>query len=146
MTQRAEERGLFRLFYINRRGTMSIQEALDTLDEKKPNTMSPRLKMKALTVIEQLVHDEIVMRHEHTPEQEAKPVYTEDSDPQTELVIPDPYSEIYVDWLMCEVDRQNQEDARYNVDRALFDNSWGTMSDWYTRNHIPTQAAREFRA
>ena len=50
---------------------MTIQEAIDNMDEMKPNAMSPRLKMKNLTTIEQLIHSEVVMRHVHTPEQEA---------------------------------------------------------------------------
>lgn len=124
---------------------MTIQEAIRTLDEMKPNAMSPWLKIKNLTTVEQLIHSEVVMRHVHTPEQEERPVYTEETDPLTELIIPDPYSDVYVKWLMCEADRQNQEDGRYNVDRAHFENAWDTMADWYTRTHRPIQFVREFR-
>ena len=123
---------------------MTIQEALDTADEMKANMMKPRLKLKYLTEIEQLIHGEIVMKHEHTAEQETKPVYTEDTDPQTELIIPEPYSDVYPKYLLTQIDWQNQEDARYNVDRAHFENAYDTMSDWYTRNHMPLQAVREF--
>ena len=123
---------------------MTIQEALDTADEMKANMMKPRLKLKYLTEIEQLIHGEIVMKHEHTVEQETKPVYTEDTDPQTELIIPEPYSDVYPKYLLTQIDWQNQEDARYNVDRAHFENAYDTMSDWYTRNHMPLQAVREF--
>lgn len=124
---------------------MTIQEALDQLDEMKPNMMSRRLKMKYLTEIEQLIFDEIVMKHEHDPELVEKPVYTEDSEPGTELIIQDPYSMVYVYWLMTKVDIQNQEDARYNIDRMHFENAYNTMSDWYTREHMPISRVREFR-
>ena len=124
---------------------MTIQEAIDTLDEMKPNAMSMLLKMKYLTEIEQLIHGEIIMRHVHTPEQETAPVYTEITDENTELIIPDPYSMLYVYWLMSKIDIQNQEDGRYNVDRAHFENAWETMSDWYTRTNMPIQQVREFR-
>ena len=124
---------------------MTIQEALDQLDEMKPNMMSRRLKVKYLTEIEQLIHGEIVMNHEHAEEEEEKPVYTEDSDPGTVLIIPDPYSSVYLYWLMTKVDIQNQEDARYNIDRQHFENAYDTMSDWYTREHMPKQMTREFR-
>ena len=124
---------------------MTIQEALDTTDELKPNMMSPRLKMKFLTEIEQLIHDEIVMKHEHAEELDPKPEYTEDTDPLTVLIVPDPYSMLYVYWLMSKIDMQNQEDLRYNIDRASFENAYETMSDWWTRNHMPKQMTREFR-
>lgn len=124
---------------------MTIQEALDTTDELKPNMMSPRLKMKFLTEIEQLIHDEIVMKHEHAEELDPKPEYTEDTDQLTVLIVPDPYSMLYVYWLMSKIDMQNQEDLRYNIDRASFENAYETMSDWWTRNHMPKQMTREFR-
>ena len=101
--------------------------------------------IKYLTEIEQLIHDEIVMTHVHTQEQETKPVYTEETDPETVLIVPDPYSMVYVYWLMTKIDMQNQEDGRYNVDRALFENHYDTMSDWWTRNHMPLQRVREFK-
>lgn len=124
---------------------MTIQEALDTTDELKPNMMSPRLKMKFLTEIEQLIHGEIVLQHVHTEAQHERPVYTEDTDPQTELLVPDPYSDVYTKYLLTQIDRQNQEDGRYNVDRAQFENAYETMSDWWTRTHMPLQRVREFR-
>lgn len=123
---------------------MTIQEALDQLDEMKPNMMSRKLKVKYLTEIEQLIYDEIVLKHVQAEETE-KPVYTEDSDPGTVLIIPDPYSSVYLYWLMTKVDIQNQEDARYNIDRQHFETAYDTMSDWYTREHMPKQMTREFR-
>ena len=124
---------------------MTLQEALDIVDEMKPNMMRRDLKIKYITEIEQLIHDEILMVHEHTPEEEEMPVYTEETDPGTELVVPDPYSMVYVYWLMTKIDIQNQEDARYNIDRAHFENQYNAMSDWWTRNKMPIQKTREFR-
>ena len=124
---------------------MTLQEALDIADAMKPNMMDRQLKVKYLTEIEQLIWAEILMRHAHTPEQEVKPVYTEETDPGTVLIVPDPYSMVYVYWLMSKIDIQNQEDARYNIDRAHFENEYDTMSDWWTRTFMPIQYTREFR-
>lgn len=124
---------------------MTIQEALDQLDEMKPNMMSRKLKIKYLNEIEQLIHAEILLRHEHDEEQEAMPVFSEDSDPGTVLIVPDPYSSVYVYWLMTKVDIQNQEDARYNIDRQHFEAAYDTMSDWWTRTKMPITKVREFR-
>ena len=112
---------------------MTIQEALDQIDEMKPNMMSRKLKVKYLTEIEQLIHDEIVMTHEHAEELDPKPVYTEETDPGTVLLVPDPYGMVYTYWLMSKIDMQNQEDARYTIDRTFFENAYQTVSDWWTR-------------
>ncbi len=124
---------------------MTLQEALDIIDEMKPNMMKRDLKIKYITEIEQLIHDEILMNHEHTPEEETCPVYTEETLPGTVLIVPDPYSMVYVYWVMTKIDMQNQEDARYNVDRSHFENEYDAMSDWWTRNKMPIQKTREFR-
>lgn len=123
---------------------MTIRECLDIVDEMKPNMMSPRLKYKYLTEIEQLIHEEIVLKHAHTPAQETRPQYTEETDGETVLIVPDPYSMVYVYWLMSKIDIQNQEDGRYNIDRAHFENAYETMSDYWTRTFMPVQRTREF--
>lgn len=124
---------------------MTVQEALDITDEMKPNMMDRNLKLKYLTEIEQLIHDEIVMTHVHSWAEARKPVYNDETEPGTRLIVPDPYSMVYVHWLMTKIDIQNQEDQRYNNDRALFENAYNPMSDWWTRHRMPLQKTREFR-
>lgn len=123
---------------------MTIQECLDIVDEMKPNMMSRKLKIKYLTEIEGLIWSEIVMKHEYDLNAIQRPQYTEDTDPGTVLIVPEPYQMVYVYWLMSKIDMQNQEDDRYNVDRAHFENAYNTMSDWWTREHMPVQRHREF--
>jgi hypothetical protein len=123
---------------------MTIQECLDIVDEMKPNMMSRKLKIKYLTEIEGLIWSEIVMKHEYDLNAIQRPQYTEDADPGTVLIVPEPYQMVYVYWLMSKIDMQNQEDDRYNVDRAHFENAYNTMSDWWTREHMPVQRHREF--
>ena len=74
-----------------------------------------------------------------------EPKYTGDSDPGTELLIPDPYSMVYVYWLMKQIDLMNQEMDMYNNDNALFEQAYNTMHDWYNRTRIPVQRHREIR-
>ena len=123
---------------------MNIQQALDMTDNMLPNMMPRSVKIAFLSEIEQLVHNEIVLKHVHTPEQEVMPVYTEETDPGTELVIPDPYSNLYYYYIMAKIDEQNLEFDKFNAHWELFANKYETMSDWYTRNHMPLTARRHF--
>lgn len=116
---------------------MTIQKALDTADKMLPNFMERDLKLDFLTEIEQVIHSEIIMKHEHTPEQEKQPVYDSDTDPGTQLQIPDPYSMLYVYYLMSKIDEQNLEFDKYNAHRMMFENQYETMHDWFTSNHMP---------
>ena len=118
---------------------MTIQRALDIADTMKPNMMDRDLKILFLSEIEQLIHQEIIMKHVHTPEQEVMPAYDEQTDPGTVLNIPDPYSMVYVYWVMSKIDLQNLEYDKYNSDRALFENAYDTMHDWWNRTYMPIQ-------
>ena len=123
---------------------MTLQTALDFADQLKPNMMSRQLKIAFLTEVEQLWHQEVLMKHEHTEEQETLPEYDTDTDTGTELLVPDPYSMMYVYWLMSKIDMQNLEEDKWDQDTQRFEQAWGTASDWYTREHMPIQKVPYF--
>ena len=124
---------------------MTIQEVLDQTDAMRPNMMPREMKIRFLQELDQLIYREILLKHQHTEEEEVLPEYGADVDEGTALLVPDPYSDVYPKYLLTQIDRQNQEDGRYNVDRAQFENAYDTMSDWWTREHMPLQRVREFR-
>lgn len=125
---------------------MTIQEALDLTDEMKTNTMSRKTKIMYISMLEQMIWSEILMKHKHTEEQETKPEYTEDTDPGTVLLVPDPYAQdVYINWLLSFIDKQNQEFGQYNADRGMFESGYKTMSDWWNRTYMPIRQHREIR-
>ena len=76
-------------------------------------------------------------------EEAEKPEYTEETEPGTVLVVPEPYCMVYVFYIMSRIDTLNQEDARYNIDRAHFENAYLQLSDWWTRTKMPVQKNRQ---
>ena len=124
---------------------MNIQEALDLADQMKPNMLQRNVKLMFLTEIDRIIYQELVLKHEHTAEEEKEPKYDSDTDEGTELIMPSPYDMLYVYWLMSKIDLVNMEMEKYNNDRALFENKYGEGSDWWTRERMPIQRTREFR-
>lgn len=122
---------------------MNIQEALDLADAMKPNMMTRQTKIGFLQELDQKIWTEILMTHAHTEEQEAKPEYDTDTDSGTELLVPDPYSSLYMYWLMARIDELNQETDKYNADRAKFENAYGEMQDWWNRTYMPVCRNRQ---
>ena len=123
---------------------MKIQEALDLTDQMRPNMMTRKVKIAYLREIDQLIWEEILMKHEHTAEQETQPEYDTDTAAETEMIVPDPYSMLYVYWLMSKIDLLNMEMDKYNNDRTLFDNAYDNMTDWWTRTKRPIIKTGEF--
>ena len=124
---------------------MNLQKALDLTDEMRPNMMERNTKILFLTEIEQILFREILMKHEHDEDEEELPQYDADTDPGTELLAPDPYSMLYVYWLMTKIDSQNLEFDKYNNDRSMFENAYANFSDYWTREHMPLTAMPQFR-
>ena len=123
---------------------MTIQEAIDRVDLLKPNHQSETHKVAWLAELDGLIHRELVMSHAHTREQETFVPYTMDTDRDTVLLAPFPYDEIYTYYLSAKVDLQNMEIGMYNNDKTLFNNAYDTLSDHWTRTHMPI-GRREFR-
>ena len=116
---------------------MTIQAALDLANSMKPNMMQKKVKIGFLQELDQMIYEEILLKHEHTEEEEVKPQYDTETDPQQELLVPAPYDMLYVYWLMSKIDLLNQETEKYNNDRALFENAYDTMHDWWNRTKMP---------
>lgn len=82
---------------------------------------------------------------EKTKGEQTEPAYDGETDPGTVLIVPDPYAEeLYSAWLMSKIDLQNREMGDYNNDRAMFENAYDTMQDWWNRTHMPVQRHRQF--
>lgn len=122
---------------------MNIQEALDMADQMKPNMMSRQTKIGFLQEIDQKIYAEILLTHEHEEEEEVLPEYDTDTDDGTELLVPDPYSSLYPFWIMSRIDLLNQELDKFNNDRALFENAYNEMHDWWNRTKMPVQRNRQ---
>ena len=122
---------------------MNIQEALDFADGLKPNMMPAQMKIAFLQEIDQLIYKEILLKHEHTAEQEVLPEYDTDTDRGTELLVPDPYSMLYPYWLMSKIDLQNLEMDKFNNDNALFESAYMELQDWWNRTFMPIQRHRQ---
>lgn len=154
---------------------MTIQEAMDRVDEMKPNKQSQTLKVRWLSELDGIIWRELEKTHGPAQKDGERPpwetengkidpywAYRTDSessgeeeteftgydnitDWETELKAPFPYDEIYTFWLMVKIDMQNLEWDKYDNDRQLFNGAWANLSSWWTRTHMPKQKSRQLR-
>jgi len=135
---------------------MKLQQAIDRVDEMRPNMQDQALKIAWLSELDGLIWKELIRKHWMTGEeyesyrhdangQPLMPEYDNDTDPGQELLVPFPYDNIYLYWLMSKIDEQTMEQEKYNNDRAMFNASWESFSDYWTRGHMPITRVRELR-
>lgn len=68
--------------------------------------------------------------------------YSEADDMERELLIPDRFRDVYLNYIRAKIDYMNQETERYNNDVTMFEASWKEYAAWHIRHHIPKRSAR----
>ena len=122
---------------------MTIIEAINEIDARKPNTYSRDDKLKWLTRLDWKVKREIIDTHEGGKDV----VYTgyDASVPlDTQLLIPDSHGEVYSFWLESQIDYANGEIGKYNNSIAMYNAAYLAYANYYNRQHMPLGATRKY--
>jgi len=122
---------------------MTIDQAINTLDARRSNTFSRQEKIGWLSQLDKLICEEVISTHQG--EAISFVGYTADTDPQTRLLVPAPWDEIYLHYMQAQIDYINGEMTRYTNAAALFNNVLSAYKNHYHRSHAPKgQAWRYF--
>lgn len=123
---------------------MTIQEAISRLDALKYNTYTNAEKIEWLSRLDGMVKRHIIDAHEGG-ENVIFQGYGEETDTDTELLVPEPYDEIYLRWMEAQIDYSNGEYDRYNASILLFNTEYEAYSAYYLRTHLPKSGGKRFR-
>lgn len=115
---------------------MTIAEAIAKVDEIKPNQYDAREKIGWLSTLDGLIKNEVIDSHMGSDEVSFA-CYTKDTPLTTVLLVPEPYSSLYIDYLTMKIDYSNNEIDRYNNSMNMFNNSYYAFQSFYNRTHMP---------
>lgn len=115
---------------------MTIREAIDRANNLQFNTYTDAEKINWLSRL-----DERVALLVWGTSSAAGPWYTEGMDKDTELIVPSPFDEMYIYWLMAQMSYANGEIEKYNNAIALYNTEYEAYSNWYHRDNMPHQRA-----
>lgn len=120
---------------------MKIAEAIDLIDALRPNQYSDEDKVRWLSVLDGKAYIEVILTHEGADEVSYEAYTTEDMD--RELLIPAPYAhEVYINWLMAQIDQANAEIGKYNQSITLYNAAFLQWQQYYNRRHMPLSGGR----
>lgn len=114
---------------------MTVLEAINRLDEIKPNGYSQSEKIKWLSTLDGIIKKEIIDTHEGG-EKVSFEGYTDGSIGK-ELLVGAPYDDIYIKWLEAQIDYANGEYGKYNNTKTMYGNSYDSFARAYHREHRP---------
>ena len=98
---------------------MTILEAISRVDSVKPNSYSQTEKIAWLSRIDATIKNEIIDTHEGA-ENITFNGYDNDTDTNTELLVPAPYDEVYIRYLEMQIDYANNEYGKYNNSMVMY--------------------------
>lgn len=118
---------------------MTIDKAIGRATAAKPGPYTSAEMIAWLAELDGQIYEELILTHEGAPETPFVP-YTEE-DINAQLLMPDPYSKLYVSFLLAGMDFYNGEYARYNNTQRRFEADYREAADWYNKTHLPVKAA-----
>lgn len=122
---------------------MTIFEAIARTDELKSNTYDQKIKVEWLSRLDWLIKHQIIDTHQGG-EAVRFAGYGQDTDLHTELLVPEPYDEIYLRWLEAQIDYHNGEIDRYNVAITMYNAAYENYTNYYARTHKPLPKGSRF--
>lgn len=123
---------------------MTINDAINRVGEHIKNTQYTEInKIQWLSALDKMVKSQIIDTHADGDRVEFTG-YDEDTDMNTELLVPFPYDDMYIKWLEAQIYYTNNESVHYNNAIMLFNTAYAAYEDYYNRTHAPLRAETRF--
>lgn len=113
---------------------MTINAALEAVDALQPNAFSREEKLAWLSRAEGFVKTQILDTCQDPP---AFSGYSSQTDPETVLLVPAPFDELYLRYIQAQMDSANGELTRYGNAAALYNSLFCAYRNYYIRTHTP---------
>ena len=116
---------------------LTINMAISQAQTLHPDTIPDSIKVRWLSELDGKIMRETMLRNDFTP-------YSHPEDSDRELVVEEPYDNIYTLYIMAMSDFFSGEMENYGASAALFDTAYAEFRKNYIRNHIPPLTAFGF--
>lgn len=114
---------------------MTVNEAIIQADDLvKNNPISREVKLSWLSALDYFLHTDVIETHEGEISGEFVP-YEDGTD--AELLVPSPYSSLYVEYLKMKIFYEMHEYVRYNNSMAVFNKMLSAWRCAYHSAHRP---------
>lgn len=113
---------------------MTIIEAINRIDMLKPNVYPQDEKIRWLSNLDGIIKTKLIDGHEGTENVQFEG-YNDSTPPDTRLLVPPPFDDIYIRWLETWIDYYNGEYGRYNNSVTLYNDAYSEYERYYLRTH-----------
>ena len=113
---------------------MKAIEAIAQLRAVKENQYDDTELLRWLSDLDGQIYSEHIKPHEGTDDIAHGP-----HDQESVLMIPEPYTNVYITWLTAMVDYHNGELDRFNNSMVMYNMALMAFVNWFNRTNMPKQ-------
>ena len=124
---------------------MTVAGMIEQYNMERPNSVEDSVKRDFLKKCEANILDSVILLYEPGVGERTFEEWVDWLDNfnyDTELILKEPYDDVYLYWLDQRICLNNNDKARYNVASRLFDNIFLSFKQKYNREHYPTQTRK----
>lgn len=114
---------------------MTVAGLIAYVDTIRPNAFDKDIMTGWLNEIERIVWEQVINRAEGAEDYPGPYIYDENT--EKELLVDDAHKDVYVTYILAQMDYANMEIDRYNVDYTMHQAAWNSYAAEYRRNHRP---------
>ena len=119
---------------------MLVSGAINAANELRAgNRIAESTKRRWLLSLDKRIYEEIILVHEGSENVSEPDDYTSKD---STLLLPDTYSDVYVWYLVSQIDLALAETERYYNSSGRFNSLYSAFERRYTREHMPLQKHR----
>lgn len=115
---------------------MRLREAIERVDEIKPNAFSSAVKTDWVNALEGRIAADVLLL---APAEVKQLRYTYPEDQNTELLVDTPHDDIYTLWLAAKIDEANGEYNKYQNTMQIYNEHFGDFVRWFASTWDPAQ-------
>ncbi|MBE6670597.1 MAG: hypothetical protein E7593_00160 [Ruminococcaceae bacterium] len=124
---------------------MTLREAISKFDRESKNNIPDDIKIEWVSLLDSAIYNDIILTHE-TKTPLSFSGYTTQTDDNTVLLVPEPFSDIYLRFLTIKKDLYLSDISRYNNDVVLYSTAYRDFENYYNRNNMPIKKTYYFNA
>lgn len=124
---------------------MTVAGMIDQYNLERPNSIEDTVKMEFLRKCEANLINNVILLYEPGVGERTEEEWQEHLDSfdyDTQLILGEPFDDIYIYYLDQRIALNNNDTKRYNIATRLFDNMFLAFKQKYNKEHFPKQARK----
>lgn len=124
---------------------MKVAGMIEQYNMERPNSVEDSVKRDFLCKCEASIIENVILLYEPSIGERTEEEWQEYLDGfgyDTEMILSEPFDDIYIHYLDQRIALNNNDTKRYNIATRLFDNMFLAFKQKYNREHFPKQTRK----